>query len=41
MAHDTIQILNCVVGYFNVKMKKKLAEKVDIKICGELKWECA
>ena len=32
--HDTIQWLNCVVHYLNMKMKGKLVEIIDLQLCG-------
>ena len=39
LAHDTIQKMNCVIGYFCVKKKLKLAKIVDLQLCGSLKWD--
>ena len=33
-AHDTIQRLKYVVHYLNMKMKEKLVDIIDLKICG-------
>ena len=37
LAHDTIQRLNCVMGYFNVKIKETFVEAIDLKLRGSLK----
>ena len=36
-AHDTIQILNCAVVYFNMKKKEKLVEIIYLQLHGSLK----
>ena len=37
LAHDTIKILNCVMGYLNVKTKEKLIGIIDLQLFGYLK----
>ena len=37
MSHDKIQILNCVMVYFNVRKNEKLVNKMDLQLCGALK----
>ena len=37
LAHYTIQILSCVMGYVNAKKNEKLGKKIDPQLCGSLK----
>ena len=37
LVQDTIQWLNCVVHYLNMKVKWKLVEKINVKLCSSLK----
>ena len=37
ISHDTIQRLNCVVHYLNMKIKGKWIEIIDFKLCSSLK----
>ena len=39
LVHDTIQWLNCIVHYINVKMNWKLGEKINAKLWSALKLE--
>ena len=38
LSHDTIQRLNCVVGYLNMKMKGTSAEIIAFQLFSSLKW---
>ena len=37
LVQDTIKWLNCVMYYLNMKMKEKLVEIIDLKLCSSLK----
>ena len=37
LMYDTIQRLNCVVHYLNMKLKEKLVEIIDLQLCNSLK----
>ena len=37
-AHDTIQLLKCVVHYLNTKVKEKSVEITDLQLGSPLKW---
>ena len=37
IADDTIQYLNCVVHYLNMKTKGKLIDTIELKLCKSLK----
>ena len=39
LAHDTIQCLNFVVHYLNMKIKGKWVDIIDFKLCSSLKWD--
>ena len=38
-AHDTIQWLNYVIHYLNMKIKGTCVEIIDLKLCISLKWD--
>ena len=38
-AHETIQWLNYVLHYLNMKIKGKWVEIMDLKFCSSLKWD--
>ena len=39
VAHDTIQWLNRVLRYLNMKIKGTGVEIIDLKYCSSLKWD--
>ena len=41
LSRDTIQRLNCVMGYFNVKPKQYLVDIIDLQIFDSIKLEHA
>ena len=37
LAYNSIQGLNCIVQYLNMKMKEKSVEIIDLPLCSSLK----